>query len=174
MIGDFMNKKGFTLIEVLAVVAIIAIIGAVSVPGVINTINNSKKSSYRMMIKNIKTAGSSLFEEVEFGDSNLYQYTSSGVKSGSKLEISKVDSDTQNLEVYQIITNLQTLLSNGFLKGTTREKNGRKVLSLNNPLNDKDIGFCQIVIRKVVDLSSSKSSYEVIGNSTDEVCPKID
>ena len=38
-----MNKKGFTLVELLAVLAIIAIIGMIAIPNVISLMDNSKK-----------------------------------------------------------------------------------------------------------------------------------
>ena len=38
-----MNRKGFTLVELLAVLAIIAIIGMIAIPNVISLMDNSKK-----------------------------------------------------------------------------------------------------------------------------------
>ena len=38
-----MNKKGFTLVELLAVLAVIAIIGAIAIPNVISLMDNNKK-----------------------------------------------------------------------------------------------------------------------------------
>ena len=38
-----MNKKGFTLVELLAVLAIIALIGMIAVPNVISLMDNNKK-----------------------------------------------------------------------------------------------------------------------------------
>ncbi len=44
IIGDNMNKKGFTLIEVLAAITLIAAILVVLVPTIINQINKNKKN----------------------------------------------------------------------------------------------------------------------------------
>lgn len=41
-----MNKKGFTLVELLAVIALIAILSGMAVPNVMSSINNSKKNSF--------------------------------------------------------------------------------------------------------------------------------
>ena len=37
------NKKGFTLVELLAVMAIIAVIGMIAIPNVISLMDNNKK-----------------------------------------------------------------------------------------------------------------------------------
>lgn len=41
-----MNKKGFTLVELLAVIALLGILMTISVPNIISTINNNKKDSF--------------------------------------------------------------------------------------------------------------------------------
>ena len=128
-----LNNKGFTLIEVLAVIAIIAILGLIAVPGVLNSINNGKKSSYNIMISNIKTASQSLYEEVNYMNGKVYTYDNSGTKTATPVEITNSS----------ITVNLQTLVSNGYLKGTISEKEGEKKLILTNPVDGKNIGSCQ-------------------------------
>ena len=46
-----MNKKAFTLIELLAVIVILAIISLIAVPVLIHIINDSKKSSDEQSLK---------------------------------------------------------------------------------------------------------------------------
>ena len=41
-----MNKKGFTLVELLAVITLIAIIAGMAVPNVMSSIENSKKNTF--------------------------------------------------------------------------------------------------------------------------------
>ena len=41
-----MNKKGFTLVELLAVIAIIAVLSIIALPSVVGTFNESKKNSF--------------------------------------------------------------------------------------------------------------------------------
>ena len=50
------NKKGFTLVEVLAVIVILGLIGAIIAPKVINTIKNAKKNSYNVSVNNLVQA----------------------------------------------------------------------------------------------------------------------
>ncbi len=49
------NKKGFTLVELLAVIVILAIILAIAVPSISSMITNSKKSSFEANVKMIIT-----------------------------------------------------------------------------------------------------------------------
>lgn len=166
------NNKGFTLVEVLAVIAIIAILGLIAVPGVLNSIQNSKKSSYNIMISDIKIAGETLFEEIEYNDTELYQYSDNGTKSDTKVETKTFSADEGNLSITEIKTNLQTLVSNGILKGTQKEENEKKIPILTNPKNDKNIGFCKISIQKKVNLSTGKTEYIIKSSETHEDCPE--
>lgn len=48
-----MNKKGFTLVELLAVIVILAIILAIAIPSITSLIENSKKGSFESNVKMI-------------------------------------------------------------------------------------------------------------------------
>lgn len=43
-----MNKKGFTLVELLAVIALLALLTGLAVPNIISTINNNKRNTFLM------------------------------------------------------------------------------------------------------------------------------
>lgn len=52
-----MNKKGFTLVELLAVIAVLAILVVIALPNLVNLFNDAKKSSFTTELKEIyKTA----------------------------------------------------------------------------------------------------------------------
>ncbi len=158
-----LNNKGFTLLEVLAVIVIIAIVGGIAVPNVLNIISNSDKASYNIMVSDIKTAATTLYDEIDNNPSNkLYQYDNNG-KTASEITI----------ENNTITINLQTLVSNGFISGTrpsdtNRNKNPK---GLKNPKTNIDIGNCSITITKNVD-SNYKVTYTITNNSTsNQDCP---
>lgn len=165
-----LNNKGFTLVEVLAVVALLAIIGLIAVPNVLSAIQTSKQSSYDIMIEDILIAGQSLFEELDYAKGTLYQYDSTG-KTENKITITEYDNEKI------INTNLQTLVSNGFLTGinndTSSSSNQNKLIILNQK-NNKDIGLCDIIITKKN--NSGKISYTINENTTSSNhggdCPK--
>ena len=58
MIGDYMklNRKGFTLVELLVVIAVIAVVLAVSIFGIISVVNNSKDKVTVISDSSIKIA----------------------------------------------------------------------------------------------------------------------
>lgn len=160
------NNKGFTLIEVLAVIAIIAILGLVAVPGVLNAINNSKKSSYNILIENIKEAGIRLFDEVDLAGNTVKAYDRNGITQEEMIDPETgVSTGWKDKEVQIIVTeeaekkyeyidvSLQTLISNGFIKGTINQKEGatennQNTLVIMNPITEEDMGSCMIRIKK--------------------------
>ena len=55
-IGDAMkNKKGFTLVELLAVIAILAILVIIALPNVINMYNKAQKETFLTETKKVYT-----------------------------------------------------------------------------------------------------------------------
>lgn len=51
-----MNKKGFTLVELLAVIVILAVILTIAVPNMVKIINKSKEDTYNNQVTMIKNA----------------------------------------------------------------------------------------------------------------------
>lgn len=159
-----LNNNGFTLIEVLAVIVVIAVLGGIAIPNVLSSINTSKDKSLEIMISNIVTSSKSLYEEVEYGSGEkpIYQYSADGTKTSIQVTIN----DTV------IETNLQTLVSNGFLEGTCKDSgnNSNCVKVLINPKTKDNIGKCEIKIKKMSS-DSGKVSYTVVPNGSGSGCP---
>ncbi len=153
-----LNNKGFTLVEVLAVVVILTVIGGIAITGVISSINTSKEASYKIMINDIITASQTLYEEINFGN-NIYQYDQNG---STKTKIT--------IKNNSISTNLQTLVSNGYLSGEENiEKSGanKNKRIIRNPKTKKDIGTCGIKIT----WNNSQEIYIVEKADSNNDCP---
>lgn len=56
--GDYMNKKGFTLVELMAVIIILGVVLLLVLPAVDKTIKNSKQTAYKAQLDRIKKASS--------------------------------------------------------------------------------------------------------------------
>ena len=71
-----MNKKGFTLIEILAVIIVLGILLMIIVPSVSNYIDSTRKSAYVQTIKDIlKSAGANLTKsQIKSADRNTTYY----------------------------------------------------------------------------------------------------
>jgi len=84
-----MNKKGFTLIEMLLVIALIATITAVVIPNIVSSVNEGKTKEYESYVK--------LLED------NLEMYkTDLNIKLGENENYKTVDLDTLKSRVSEI------------------------------------------------------------------------
>ena len=160
------DNKGFTLVEVLAVVVIIGILGGLTAKGVLSSINTGKEASYKLMINSIVTASQTLYEELEYGGSKIWSYNYDNNQNISQGDEVKINNTT-------ITTNLQTLVSNGFVRGssgfTDEDESGNKYLI--DPKSKKNIGNCGIKITKETS-DNNKIIYKVEKNDTVGECPK--
>lgn len=184
-----MNNKGFTLIELLAVIVIISILGGIAAVGVISTINSSKNAAYNIMVNNIVTASKTLYDEVSnsyISGSIVYQFAVKG--SDCSTDFGCNTNEEITISGNQIKTNLQSLVSNGFLDGIdngcidscNKKSDAERDICLNScsnfnnkiliePRDKKDIGGCEIIIAK------NGNSYTVTNYSiSNSVCPTTD
>lgn len=158
------NNKGFTLVEILAVIVIIAILGLITVPSFLGVINSSNNATYDILVKDITIASSQLYEEIDYMNNTLYHYNMEGntnnkIIIGEDLEGNKIGSN-------RIEVNLQTLVSNGFLKSnnSSNKSSNNNEMVIINPNTKDDIGECKILIIKVID-EKFNTSYQIKNNS---------
>lgn len=128
-----MNKKGFTLVEVIMVIAIIALLSLLLVPNVIGLINKNNIESCENLKDNIESAAKIYVNNNKY-DLNIKCYDSNK-KDDTTLKIS-----------------LQTLVNSGDLK---TDKNSKII----NPIDDAEIDLTSTV-EVTYDCDSRTFSYE--------------
>ena len=116
-----MNRKGFTLVELLATLIILAVVMSLGTYSIISIINNSKNKNYDLLISNIKDSAETYYQECRFANNSGITCTKDG------------DGYT---------TTLGDLVEYGYLKGNSTDDN--KKYTIVNPLDDKSIATCQI------------------------------
>lgn len=155
-----MNRRGFTLIEVLAVIVLIGIIGVLIVPGLFKNIDTAKETAYKTLIKNIISSSQTYYEECEYGDLT---------------DIGKYGEYACDISNNTITTTLGTLANTGFLKvnKTKPLEDGTEIKVIINPINNDNISDCKIKITKVVEPTTYKVAYEITNIDTNSICPNI-
>lgn len=106
-----MNKKGFTLIEVLSVIIILGIIITFAYPIVTNTLDRNKNSIYKEQEKRLEEAANKYLNE-QYIPSTQTSYViekSNLISSGYIEEIYDIENADNTCEAYVDITNLNTI-----------------------------------------------------------------
>ena len=119
-----LNKKGFTLVELIATIVVLALVVSISAYAITNIINSAKEKNYELLIKNIKDASETYYQECKYKYSN-----NSGITCNDTVT-------------------LQELVNYGYLKGNGTEDNEiDNKMKIVNPKNNKDIGECSIAVK---------------------------
>ena len=118
------NKKGFTLVELLAVIAILAILVIIALPNVINMYNKAQKETFLTEAKKVYTEA-----EKKYISSSI---TGNTIKTISSENSFKLDMTGEKLQ-YCIILN-----NNGKVK-SMKVSNGKWVASLDNDKKVEDL-----------------------------------
>lgn len=116
-----MNRKGFTLVELLATLIILAIVMSLGTYSIINIINNSKNKNYDVLISNIKDSAETYYQECKFAQNSIITCTKDG-------------------DGYTIT--LGDLVTYGYLKGNS--KDDEKKFTIVNPKDNNSIAACTI------------------------------
>ena len=87
-----LNKKGFTLVELLAVIAILAILMVIAIPGVLTLFNNAKDNAFRTELQSIVKAAKQQWMADNITSAGVKSYGNNGGDTCITLEIDKGDS----------------------------------------------------------------------------------
>lgn len=83
-----MNKKGFTLIELIAVVVIMSIIAIIATPNIINMIDKGKKDQYITNAKEFISKATYMYKQDKYRNDTTYFTT---IDSGSQINLGKIE-----------------------------------------------------------------------------------
>ena len=93
------NKKGFTLVELLAVIVILAIILVIAVPQILNTINSARLGAFRSTAKLLLSqAEKQYLVDTTLGGTGAKTYTGA-TGTGSCSELAKLDDNYANCKI---------------------------------------------------------------------------
>ena len=152
-----MNKKGFTLVELLSVIAILAILVIIALPNVLNMYNNARKSSFITELKSVYTAAEEKWITDSFSGSGTktYAHCSNG-ECDNELKLSGRD----DLEYYIEFNN------KGKIVKYYAKDNSFQYLYEGEGLNKTDINNSEIIAEMESENKLSISCNKVMkGNS---------
>ncbi len=137
-----MNKKGYTLIEIIVVIAIVATIGTFGAIGLSKILSNTKEDKYNEMINNLKNSASTYF--TIYSEEAGYEYLKNGLYNNNSL-------------IIPIATLKETLLVDQNEKNPKDNSDvyGRVVLTYNSTIN-YDVILCKFTSQQLQNKSLSE------------------
>lgn len=128
-----MNRKGFTLVELLAVIVILGVIGGIATIGVLSTINKSKDKSETIFVDKLSTLIEEYLDlyrgELQESDNTEYTFTKCENKSCTKNYKSKAKELTKEDGI-----TIQDLIAKGIVhpEDLVNPKNKKKCFNDND------------------------------------------
>ena len=140
------NKKGFTLVELLAVIVILAIILVIAVPQILNTINSARLGAFRSTAKLLISQAEKqyLVDTTLLGSAAKHTYTGSECNTLAKLD------DNYNVSECSI-----EILTEDEASPGTHKAGSAKLVSLSGADDKKFDGYsCTNVFADTVDTNA--------------------
>ena len=119
------NRKGFTLIELIAVIVILSIILIVAVPNLIETYKQSKLKSEGMFVKqltkSIESCVSLNGSEMSFTEESGTYYKQKTIKTKESCQV-----DRNEVKVYKSETTIQDIIDSNIIEESEYRNPGNK------------------------------------------------
>lgn len=122
-----MNKKGFTMVELLAVIAIMALLAIVIVPNISSMKQTTLKQTYDSRVKQVNIAAK------EWGIDNLVSVPSNVLRDYTNQ--SECDNDC-------VCVSIEELIHTGYLAGDKNQKQ-----TLTNPITNEEMNNLLVCVR---------------------------
>ena len=137
-----MDKKGFTLVEVLVVIVLLGMIIGLAVPGVMRANRKAREKTLAAKVKNIEKAA------VLYGQDNKekFETDNSSYQKTTKKYCFKEDTQITKCYYYNNYITVNELIEDGYIKGDNNTNN------IENPVyKDNNLNNCKIQIYKKYD-----------------------
>ena len=135
-----MNKKGFTLVELLAVIAILAILVIIALPNIMSMFNDARKNSFTTELKEIyKVAQQQWISDSLFGTGEKVYSSTSSQTCPHPLDMS----GRKNLNYYIRINKAGKVVEYHASDGTyqyTYDGDSLEITDIDNPVSIADLG----------------------------------
>ena len=149
-----MNKRGFSLIELLATLVILGTVMGIATYSIISILNNSKEKNYNLLLDNIRGGAEVYYQECKYSKETILSMFDN-VDAQAK-------SFCSNYQLPFTIT-LGKLVEYGYITGNEKDATGASKLI--NTKTSADISQCEIKIDYVND------KVVISSNSSDTNCP---
>ncbi len=143
-----MNKKGMTLIELIAVIAIIAILSLMIAPNIMKMRNDTIVSSIDNKIIKIENAAINYAEDNlssvpnEYTTNNAINFNSDKSKLCMEYKTFEPESEYGVCEDYCLIVYISTLVEQGYLAGDNKDKT-----EVIHPLTGENLNYDRVCVR---------------------------
>ena len=142
------NKRGFTLVELLAAIVILGVLASVGVMAIHSVVEKSKENYYKSQEKQMVMAAQSYIND----NRNKLPKSIGSISSIS----------------------LQTLYDSKYLKERIKDKNGIECYSKKHKVKDKSGKEIEVEGSRVVVFKSNKTDYKYVGYLECQACLKKD
>lgn len=151
-----MNRKGFTLIELIAVIVILGIILVVTVPNLLSVYDDSKLKTEELFLNNLSK---SIDSYVSLNPDKLdFNFTSF---HAIKEEQEEQEEQEETVEVYKATITVQDIINDGLIKEEDYRNAGNKDQTCRSSgeievYRDSDYVYCHKVVKEALGCLTDK------------------
>ena len=160
-----MNKKGFTLVELLAVIAILAILVIIALPNVIKLYNNAKKNTFLTEVKTIYKEAATKYITESIKNKKL-SYINSNNKYSLDLDAPLDLQYCINLDNLGNVLNMSVMNNNYYIEYTESNNISNYELKDIKERNNKTKMLCSKSDNRVIQVPDKKECTSESSNDT--------
>ena len=157
-----MNKKGFTLIELIAVVVIMSIIAIIATPNIINMIDKGKKDQYVSNAKEFLSKATYMYKQDKYRNDTTY-FTKND--SGYQIKLGKIEGIKSKDLIYPYGFKYDTNNSYIEFKEPDTSSQGVQERQVKIHIESNDNNNCYVIDTNKNDLSNNDVKEGIFSNN---------